>query len=133
METFAANPRSAASLRSRRRWPVAVGAAVGTVLVILGGRFVNGGLNVFERVAQESCGNGFCVQRIHSPELLLVPGYDVVTVWQEGNPGRMYSSGDPFDEYSEVVITWEDGGVTVSDGGPARLSWTADSLARLND
>ncbi|GAA3616621.1 hypothetical protein GCM10022223_36400 [Kineosporia mesophila] len=133
METFAANPSSAASSRSWRRWPVVLGAVVGTVLVILGSRFFNGNLAVFEQVVQESCENGFCAQRIHSPELLLAPGYDVVAVWQESNPGRRYFSKDPFDEYSKVSIIWKDGGVNLSDGGAATLSWSAGSLARLND
>ncbi|GAB6901311.1 hypothetical protein [Kineosporia succinea] len=141
METFTASPQPAgpsSPAHRRRRWPLVLGVVSATVVGLFGVRFFNenlsvGEINVFERVVQESCDDGFCVQRLHSPDLLAVPGHDVVLAWQRDAPGRMYRSNDPFDPGSQVTITWEDGGVSLSDAGAATVSWDAAELHRLND
>ncbi|MBT0767909.1 hypothetical protein KIH74_03180 [Kineosporia sp. J2-2] len=114
---------------------VVVPAVIGTVLLVLGSRWLIGdSLVLFPQVRQTSCQDGLCVERVRYPDLLLVPGRSEVQVRHEGeNDGRRYVQGDPFDAApEEVIVTWSDGGVSLA-GPSATLTWDADVLARLDD
>jgi hypothetical protein len=122
-----------ASRRRRFSW---LGGAVGALLLVLASRVVTSDLVIFSSVTQRSCQGGFCVERKHTPELLFVPGTREIRLERDSHgeaaSGRFYSADDPFDESSNVTITWNNGGVSISDG-VATLTWGADTLARLDD
>jgi hypothetical protein len=110
-----------------------VAGALGMLALVAVSRFVTGDLTVLSGVSQRSCGNGFCAERVERPELLVVPGYREVHVRHDGPAGRFYVQRDPFDDLSEVTITWNpDGGVSLSDE-TATLTWTGATLRRLGD
>jgi hypothetical protein len=128
-QTVSSNPR-----RTRRRWHGPLWA-VGALLVVLASRFVTSDLVIHSTVTQRSCENGFCVERMKAPDLLLVPGRREVHLRPDVNNmdlGRYYVAQDPFSEYSDVKIEWSNGGVSLSDGA-AVLTWDADTIGRLDD
>ena len=119
--------------RGRRLGPL--WGAVVALLLILVSRFVTSDLAVFSTVSQRSCQDGFCVERLHTPDLLFVPGSREVRLGHDTKgtvEGRFFVERDPFGDYSDVAIEWKDGGVSLSDGA-ATLTWDADTLARLDD
>jgi hypothetical protein len=119
--------------RGRRLGPL-WGAAAALLLVLVS-RFVTSDLVIFSTVSQRSCQDGFCVERMHTPDLLFVAGTREVRLGHQAEgkvQGRFYAEHDPFDEYSDVTIDWKDGGVSLSDDA-ATLTWDADTLARLDD
>ena len=103
---------------------------------MLASRVVTSDLVVFASVTQRSCQGGFCVERVHTPDWLFVPGTREIhlghDVHGEVSPDRFYSADDPFDDSSNLTITWNNGGVSISDGA-ATLTWAADTLGRLED
>jgi hypothetical protein len=121
--------------RERSGWIAPLIGAIGAILVILVARAVTSDLLIHPTVAQRSCQGGFCVERVHTPDLLFVPARQEVHVKQEGTgktQGRYYTARDPFDEFSDVQIVWKDGAVHLSDGA-AILAWDADTLGRLDN
>jgi hypothetical protein len=110
--------------------------AVGALLLVLVSRFVTADLVVFSSVTQRSCQGGFCVERVHTPDWLFVPGTREIHLGHDAHgevaSGRFYSADDPFNGSSNVTITWNNGGVSISDGA-ATLTWAADTLGRLDD
>jgi hypothetical protein len=109
--------------------------AVGVLLLVLVSRFVTSNLVIHQSVVQRSCQGGFCVERVHAPDLLFVPGNRKVRVGHDADgpvQGRYYGADDPFGDYSDVTITWKDGGVSLTDGA-ATLSWSAQTLGRIDD
>jgi hypothetical protein len=123
----------------RRRWRRAFRTALvvaGTLLLVLVSRSVNSNTSVSSRVVQQVCQGRVCVRRVHSPDLLLVPGNRSVQVAVRDAHGqlipRVLAEADPFDDYSDVKVGWKDGGVTLTDG-TAVLGWDADAIAGLDD
>ena len=107
----------------------------GTLLVVLVSRFATSDLTLFESVGERACQGSLCAERVHSPDLLLVPGHREVRVGHEIDgsvQGRFYAAEDPFGEYSDVKIVWTGTGVSLSDQA-ATLSWDAKTLSRLDD
>jgi hypothetical protein len=97
-------------------------------------RFVTSDLVVFSSVTQRSCQGGFCVERVHRPDLVFVPGFREIQVGHDSSSqqGRVYVQQDPFDDYSDVKTVWNaDGGVSLSDE-TATLTWSGDTLSRLD-
>ena len=127
------SPDSRPTGRRRFSW---LRGAVGALLLVLASRFVTSDLVVFSSVTQAACQGGFCVQRIHTPDWLFVPGSSEIHVGHDAHgavaPDRFYSADDPFGESSNVTITWNNGGVSISDGA-ATLTWGADALGLLED
>lgn len=124
------NPR-----RTRRRQLGPLMGGVGVLLFVLVSRFVTSDLVIHSSVIQRSCQSGFCVERVHAPDLLFVPGRREVHIRHDANSqaqGRYLVERDPFDDYSDVEIVWKDGGVSLSDK-VATLSWDADALGNLDD
>src|SRR4051794_20950460 len=111
----------------RRRRGGALLAVAGTLLLVLVSRTLTSGDTFVSSIAQRSCQGHFCVERVHSPDLLFVPGSDTVRVVPydaEGHPlGRILSVDDPFSGSENVSIAWPDGGVRLSDS-MATLSWS---------
>ncbi|HST82187.1 MAG TPA: hypothetical protein VLL08_10675 [Kineosporiaceae bacterium] len=128
------SPLPAAHPTRKRRFSWLWGA-VGAILLVLVSRSVTSDLVVFSSVTQRSCQGGYCVERVHTPDWLFVPGTREIHLRRdahEAEQGRFYSADDPFDASSNVTITWNNGGVSISDG-VATLIWSADTLARLED
>ena len=120
--------------RTRRRFGL-LGAVFGTLLVVLVARFATSDLTMFESVGERACQGSLCAERVHSPDLLLVPGHREVRVGHEIDgsvQGRFYAAEDPFGEYSDVKIVWTDAGVSLSDQA-ATLTWDTKTLAGLDD
>ncbi|MDO9381016.1 MAG: hypothetical protein Q7T56_19395 [Nocardioidaceae bacterium] len=133
------------------RWAVALLAALVTAAVVLLGvvvvRSATGStvLGVSSEVIgcrrDESASGfqGYCVERAHRPELVVVPGVDEIHLWAsyDGAPGGRYLSfGDPFtgDETDELAVVWtEDGGVRVTDTLGTQLLVPGARLERLGD
>ena len=117
----------------RRRWPGLLLGVVGAVLFIAASRFATGDLTIHSTVLQRSCQGTFCVERLHRPDLLLVPGRREIRVTYEidgTTADRYYAEYDPFGDNSEVTIGWKDGGVSLDDHA-ATLSWDAQTLSGL--
>ena len=124
-------PRRTRSRRFGWLW-----GAVGALLLVLVSRFVTEGLVAFSSVTQRSCQGGFCVERVHTPDRLFVSGSREIHLGHDSGGrlggGRIYFEQDPFDEYANVSIAWNNGGVSISDG-VATLTWEAGVLSRLDD
>lgn len=133
------------------RWLVALlAAAVTAVVVVAGVAVVRTALSVSrvgERSDELACRTdsslsglqGFCVERVSRPELVVVPGrreIHVVPVVDGGSSGRMLSFGDPFteDDSGDLAVVWtEDGGVRVTDPAGLQLVVPAARLDSLAD
>ena len=119
---------------TRRRGFGPLLAAAGALLLVLASRFVTSDLAIHTSVIQRSCQSGYCVERIHAPDLLFVPGFRRVQLAHDAkgaDKGRHYVEDDPFDDHSQVKIRWENGGVSLTDGA-ATLTWDAQAIGRLD-
>lgn len=107
---------------------------VGLLLFILVSRFATSNLVVHQSVVQRWCQDEICVERVHAPDLLLVPGRNEIHVGHDGDgEGRRYVARDPFDDYSDVKIVFAaDGSISLS-ATPITLTWDAGIIERLDD
>ena len=135
MTTTTDAPMNGSAGRFRRRSGPLLGAAA-MLLFVLAARTLTDGFSVHTTITESSCQDGFCVQRRHSPDLLLVPGRREVRVLVRDAQGhtqpRFLTEDDPFGPYADVKITWTEGGVRLTDGA-AVLSWDAAALNSLDD
>jgi hypothetical protein len=112
-----------------------LGGALGMLALVVVSRFVTADLMFFTTVTQRSCSGGLCAERVHRPDLVLVPGFREIRIGHDtpGAQGRYYVQADPFDDHADVTIDWNaDGGVGVGDES-ATLTWSGDTLSRLDD
>ncbi len=136
MDTTTQTEQPAQRPTRRRRGRLGVlWGATGMLLLVLVCRFVLSDMVIRPEVVQRSCQGGVCVERVHTDDLLFVPGSRKVELGHEapGQSGRVYVEDDPFDDYSDVTITWNTDGSVSLDDGSATLTWRAGLMEHLDD
>ncbi len=113
----------------RKTWTILGGTVLGLLIfhLLFGNNFF-----LFQKTEQLSCQGGFCVQRVTSPDLIIVSGRDDIRLGrQDDQTGRSYVARNPFDS-SPIRVTWNAGGVSLT-SGVATFTWDAAAMELLND